>query len=171
MQRLVILAVVVAAVSAIPVGRFAYVRDDSLEHGVRDVSLEYVRPVRSQNLATFRSAVQTGFPYTLSSDEAAVQYFLSQNAVAGGALTRSAGTHDDRVRALGQMLSTGIYDVSEEALYRNPALRAAIAQGDGQYLINNSGELYYHHSPGAVPASGVQPQQAQNSAVTVAKKK
>nr|XP_053637506.1 uncharacterized protein LOC128692379 [Cherax quadricarinatus] len=170
MQRLVILAVVVAAVSAIPVGRFAYVRDDSLEHGVRDVSLEYVRPVRSQNLATFR-APSRRIPLNDSDENKTVQYFLSQNAVAGGALTRSAGTHDDRVRALGQMLSTGIYDVSEEALYRNPALRAAIAQGDGQYLINNSGELYYHHSPGAVPASGVQPQQAQNSAVTVAKKK
>ncbi|XP_045584184.1 uncharacterized protein [Procambarus clarkii] len=169
MIGLVVLAVVAAAASASPLaqgGRFVYTRDDSFERGVADYSLEYLPPTFRSGAAAptvfgtglFKSAFKPGtFPYNigLDSPEDLAYYYLNQN--------NKPQTRSERVNTLTQVLNTAGYDISLDDLYRYPGLRTAIAQGDGELLVNHSGEVFYRPGP-------PKPAQEAGTGVQVAKK-
>nr|XP_045584183.1 uncharacterized protein LOC123746595 [Procambarus clarkii] len=154
MIGLVVLAVVAAAASASPLaqgGRVVYIRDSSEERRFGAAA-----PL-ALGSGLIKSAFKPGtFPYNIGLDSPEdLLPILNQN--------NNPQTLSERVNTLTQLLNTGVADISPDDIHHYPGLRTAIAQGDGKFLVNHSGEVVYRPGP-------PKPAQKAGTGVQVAKK-
>jgi len=177
MKVLVVLALVGVVASSplnmfrsLPGGQYITTYDNSWEHGFRDTSVEFVRPVSdltnvggsvSLKSAAIKGTKKTlpSFPYAYGLDSSEETFYYAGEQGAPVARTRS-----DRVQQLDRVLNSGLVDFSDEYRFRTNLQRAA-KLGGKDYYINESGELFY------LPKQGAGQRGAQaGSGVRVAKK-
>ncbi|XP_045110382.1 uncharacterized protein LOC123504122 [Portunus trituberculatus] len=134
MKTLAVLAVVVVAAAATPIGglqdqdgQFVLTKDYSLEDGT-EYSVKYVKPYTpGRPLPAFYRSMD-------SSEE--VRYYLASEQ------GRQRMSWADRVNKLRHVLSTGI-DVSNELFYNMYSKGRVNLPSDRQYYVDSSGEIYY----------------------------
>ncbi|KAK8392946.1 hypothetical protein O3P69_013164 [Scylla paramamosain] len=134
MKTLIVLAVVVVAAAANPLGgmqdqtgQFVLAKDYSLEDGT-EYSIKYVKPYTP-------GKPLPAFYHSMDSSEEVRYYLASEQG-------RQRMSWADRVNKLRHVLSTGI-DVSNELFFNMYSKGTVNLPSDHQYYVDSSGEIYY----------------------------